>query len=161
MAREIVRLSEAYLDGTLKLSLAADNRALSLSGMLGGATAVLVGIGLTYLFRVPPIVPLGVMALCCGGIFFCALVCAVRSVRPRAFNILGTLRSNWSDAEIAGPLSDALMSLAEVYERQALENVATLSKNADRLALSLRLFTVAIPISALAGILTYGLMSNH
>jgi hypothetical protein len=52
------------------------------------------------------------------------------------------------------------MSQSKVYERQALENINTLSKNADRLALSLRLFTLALPISIFVGILTYGLISN-
>jgi hypothetical protein len=34
-AKEIVRLSELYLDGTLRLSLGADARAMQLSGILG------------------------------------------------------------------------------------------------------------------------------
>jgi hypothetical protein len=47
--REVIRLSELYLDGIIRFAIAADARGLSLSGMFAGATTALAAGGLTLL----------------------------------------------------------------------------------------------------------------
>jgi hypothetical protein len=157
VAKEVLRLNELYVDGTLRLSLAADSRALSISSMLAAASTLLVGYSASTLLALTTFdgqkVALGVAALWCGGMFATALVFSVRSVRPRAFNIAGNLRSGWSDAELRGSLVDALLSQASVYDSQARLNIQTLSSNAMLLKRALFLTTIAVPSSTVVGLL--------
>lgn len=155
MAREVLRLSELYVDGTLRLSIAADSRALSISGMLAAAATLITGYGASTLLALASFdrekVALGVAALLCGGMFAIALMFAVSSVRPRNFNICGNLKSSWSDEELRGSLVDALLSQAAVYEGQAARNNARLSQNAELLRKTLSLTAAAVPSAAFVG----------
>ena len=157
VAKEVLRLNELYVDGTLRLSLAADSRALSISSMLAAASTLIVGYGASTLLALTAFdyqkVALGVGALWCGGMFATALIFSVRSVRPRGFNIAGNLRSGWSDAELRGSLVDALLSQAAVYEGQAQLNIETLSSNATLLRRALFLTTIAVPSATAVGVL--------
>lgn len=157
VAREVLRLNELYVDGTLRLSLAADSRALSISSMLAAASTLLVGYGASTLLALAAFdrekVALGVAALWCGGMFAAALIFAVRSVRPRNFNITGNLKSGWSDTELRGSLVDALLSQASVYEGQARHNIRTLSGNATLLRAALLLTAFAVPSATVVGLL--------
>ncbi|MBR0873784.1 hypothetical protein JQ633_25730 [Bradyrhizobium tropiciagri] len=157
VAREVMRLNELYVDGTLRLSLAADSRALSISGMLAAASTLLVGYGASTLLAMTTIdnqkVALGVAALWCGGMFATALIFSVRSVRPRNFNITGNFKSSWSESELRGSLAEALLSQASVYENQARKNVQTLSLNAISLKKTLFLTAIAVPTATIVGLL--------
>jgi hypothetical protein len=159
-AREVVRLSELYIDGTLRLSLASDTRALQITNMLAAASTLLLGLGLANLLDQsnPVRLALGAASACCGLIFLIALLFSVRTIRPREFNIAGTLKGQWAPNELTGDLAQALMNQAKIYEDQALENIATLSRNAQNIRMALAIFVSAIPLSAAVGAITYGLL---
>jgi hypothetical protein len=159
-AKEVVRLSELYIDGTVRLSLAADTRALQISNMLAAASTLLLGFGLANVLDQsnPARLALAAASLSCGATFLAALLFSASTIRPREFNIGGTLRSQWSDAELRGNLAVALMSQADNYEGQALENIATLSQNAQHIRRALTIMVWAIPLSAAIGATTYGVL---
>jgi len=160
-AKEVIRLSELYLDGTLRLSLAADARAAQITNMLAGTATVLLGIGLVNLLDNVSAArtALGAASLCCGLLFLVALLYSARTIRPRQFNIGGTLRGQWSDDELVGDLALALINQARVYETQAYENIAILGRNAKRIHVCLTIFVAAIPVSAIVGAIVYGLIT--
>jgi len=164
VAKEVLRLSELYVDGTLRLSLAADGRALQISNMLAAASTLLVGYGLSNILGATSKdvqkISMGLAALSCGGIFATALIFSVRSVRPRSFNIGGNLRSSWSEEELRGSLVDAQLSQALLYEQQALRNNVMLQKNAEFITNSLRLTSVAVPIAATIGLVTFAVVRH-
>jgi hypothetical protein len=137
-AREVVRLSELYLEGTLRLSLAADTRALQITNMLAGAATLLLGLGLVNVLDQTNLarIALGAASLCGGVLFLTALLFSARTIRPREFNIVGTLRSNWSDKDLKGDLAQVLIDLSTLYETQARENIATLSHNAKHVKIA-------------------------
>ena len=156
-AREVVRLSELYMEGTLRLSLAADTRALQITNMLAGAATLLLGLGLVNMLDQTNSarIALGAASLCGGVLFLIALLFSVRTIRPREFNILGTLRSNWSDKDLKGDLAQVLIDLSAIYETQARENIATLSHNAEHIRTALAIFVAAIPLSTVLGVVIY------
>lgn len=149
MAREVVRLAELYLDGTLRLAIAADSRAMQLSGLTATAATALFGVGVTYASHnhAKDVVG-GIAAICAGAVFYVAAWCALRAASPRPFNVVGNLPSSWRPDELRSALPTVLLSQAEVYELEIQENLATLIANAKRTTLALRLVIFA-PASAL------------
>lgn len=66
-AKEVVRLSELYLDGTLKLAIAADARAMQIAGLSSAAATALSIVGFDYIVHPSRIdVSLGVSAFGAG-----------------------------------------------------------------------------------------------
>jgi hypothetical protein len=84
-----------------------------------------------------------------------ALFFALRAAKPRPFNIAGNFLSQWTETELHGGLSVALMSQAEVYDGQILENIAVLTKNASRVSVALRLMAAAPTAAILTGTAFY------
>jgi hypothetical protein len=154
-AKEIVRLSELYLDGTLRLSLGADARAMQLSGILGTLSTALVAAGIGALLgnnlnlidrnRWALAASLIAPAIC----FMAALAYSLNAAAPRGFYVAGNYFSLWSsDEDLYGPLARALIEQARVYEEQIDENTANLERRASRIKLALRFMWLA-PIAAM------------
>jgi hypothetical protein len=124
--REIVRLSELYLDGTIRLAIAADARALSLAGMFAGGTTALSAGGLALISSKglsPVTASLSGAALTASVALFVGLLNAVRAVQPMDFNVSGNYLDRWSsDADLSGPLCIAQLGQARVYQQQIDEN---------------------------------------
>jgi hypothetical protein len=153
-AREIVRLSELYLDGTVRLALNADTRATTLAGMLATLVVGTVAAGVALLFTGADISPVrfisGVALLTAAVISVTALWYAVRAAKPRPFNVAGnSLKLYSSDADLYGDLKITLMGQAEIYQEQIDENKLWLSQAANDLRISLSWISYVLPLSAL------------
>lgn len=124
--REIIRLSELYLDGTIRLAIAADARALSLAGMFAGGTTALSAAGLALISSKGLsflTASLAGAALSAGVALSFGLWSAVRAVQPMDFNVAGNYLDRWSsEADLSGPLSIAQLGQAEIYQEQINEN---------------------------------------
>ena len=94
-------------------------------------------------------------AISCACMFTLALILAVSTLKPRRVCVPGNLKQCWSDAEIDGPLKDALLSQAEIYDRQAQKNIEMLSSNASWIRYALNTVVAALPISAIVGLLIF------
>jgi hypothetical protein len=124
--REVVRLSELYLDGTIRLAIAADARALSLAGMFAGGTTALTAGGLALISSNELSLvkaSLAGAALTAGAALFFGLWTAIRAVRPMDFNVAGNYLERWnSEDDLGGPLCLAQLGQARVYQQQIDEN---------------------------------------
>lgn len=147
-AREVVRMSELYLDGTVRASAAKDSRAMSLAAMSATGSTALLGIGLNYLLKTNLSkldLALGWGAIYAGLILLAALLLALRAASPRPLTLPGTKLSLWTEDELSGKnLSDVLIEQARNYESHIDHNVKTLAKNARRLQYAMIAILLAI-----------------
>lgn len=151
--REIIRLSELYLDGTIRFAIAADARALSLAGMFAGATTALAAGGLALLFAQGlslVTVSAAAAALTASAGLFIGLWNAVRAVRPMDFNVAGNYLDRWnSEADLSGPLSVARLGQAQIYQEQINENRAALTQATNSIETALQALKWT-PVAAVA-----------
>jgi hypothetical protein len=159
-AKEIVRLSELYIDGTLRMSLAGDSRAMQLSGVLAASSTALLVASIGFIFRSAPIDPryfaTGIALIVAAIFFMLALANSLAAASPRHFNVGGNYLDHWSsDEDLYGPLSNALVGQAGVYRDQIKENKDILRKRAGRISTALWLIGLAPVLAFGAGGLTY------
>jgi len=151
--REVIRLSELYLDGTIRFAIAADARAQALAGMFAGATTALAAGGLTLLLAQGLSlirVSLAAAALAASASIFLGLWNAVRAVRPVDFNVAGNYLDRWnSEADLCGPIYKAQIGQAEVYQEQINENRKVLLQTTKDIEAALEVLKWT-PIVALA-----------
>lgn len=110
-AKEIVRVSELHLDGTIRLSIAADARALSVSSLTAAGSTALLGFGLNSILKPTPShneVALGSTPLLAGVLMVAALIFALRAAQARPFYVSRNVISQWSDDERFGDLAPVL-----------------------------------------------------
>ena len=155
-AKEVVRLSELYLDGTLKLAIAADSRAMQIAGLSSAAATALSIFGFNYIVHPSRIdVSLGVSAFSAGLAFYAALFYALWAAQPRDFNVGGNIYTNWSKAELEGGLTEPLIAQAKGYDRKIRENINILSNNTGKIKRSLGFIASAPMCALLSGIIAY------
>jgi hypothetical protein len=149
-AREVVRMSEAYIDATLRLSLASDSRAMQLSGITAAASTALLVFGLNNINKAsPPGDLLATASFTASALFFASSLFALSVASPKAMGVAGTTYDNWSKDELTGDLVTPLLSQARVYAKQANENLMVLKRNAKRTRFALAILG-ATPIVAAA-----------
>jgi hypothetical protein len=159
-AKEIVRLSELYIDGTIRLSLAADSRAMQLSGVLSASSTASAIASIGFLLQDKPIdrnhFVVGISLLIAAISFMLALNFSLRAAAPRNFNISGNYFKEWSsDRDLYGPLSNALIGQASIYQEQIDENKATLNNRASKISSALKLIGFAPLLALVAGVVAY------
>lgn len=160
-AKEVVRMSEAYIDATLRISIAADSRAMQLSGMAATASTGLLVFGLTSLYNwTTPNDIFATASFTASGLFFLALIFALSAASPRAMGVAGTVIDNWSPKELTGCLVEPLISQARVYSKQATENLIVLQRNARRIRTTLIILGATPLLSAAAAWLRYAYLQN-
>ena len=131
--REVIRLSELYLDGTIRFAIAADARALSLAGMLAGATTALAAGGITLLFTQGfSLITAALAAAAFTGSagWIVGLWYAVGAVSTIEFNVAGNFLApidspdeGWNSTnDLSDPLSVAQLGQARIYQEQIGEN---------------------------------------
>ena len=159
-ARELIRLSELYIDGLMRFSIAADARASSLSGILASAATALITAGLTLVFAdllpTPISKALASSAFASSLLFYLALCFCISAARPRAFHVAGNYLQHWSTEEdLYNDLKTALVEQVKMYDEQIKENQHTLQKNADKINVALY-FILATPfISLIVGVAVF------
>ena len=137
--REIIRNSESYLSAQLTSAIAADQRALAMSGYLSAAVVVLVGGAAGLALASEPNYLLSAVTFCTAAILFLALNLAIKSARPSNFEFPGNIASSWSQDIAEGkPLSRSLAEQCEHYDGMALANNELMQKNAKSLGYATR-----------------------
>lgn len=154
--KEVIRMSEAYIDGTLKISIASDTRAMQLSAMTAAASTALLVFGLDNLVD-PTTTTYSVPSACFSSavVLIAALFSALSAAKPRNFAIPGTVLKNWGDEEREGDLRLALWGQAMHYSEMATENLEVLARNSKKIKAALKLLAAAPVVGALAAAVTY------
>lgn len=143
LLKHIVRDSESYIEDQLKCALAADQRAIQVSGFLV-ATIIALTAGAYTLLRTEPNV-LGYALLILVAALCCSLACALHSTAPVSFNYRGSTPSDWT-ADIANkkPLVECLSEQLIHYQEMITENSSTLKRNAKLAKWAYRLIQISI-----------------
>ncbi len=102
---KIIDEGEKKLDAQLVTANAADQRALSFSGFLIGASTAVVGAAIALTISKEPHPLLIVIAFLYAGCLLYATYLAVHSFRPKAFSFPGNLPENWFSDQWNFPVS--------------------------------------------------------
>jgi len=135
-SKEIIRGAEAYLDGQLKIAIAADHRASSLAGMYAAATTALVAAVVTLSnstwstsVRVPLAVGGGIAAL----LFLTGAWLCLQAVMPVQFSLPGFEPDNLDGEIKAGKkLHDCRGELARHLQDHIDSNHQAIKSNANK-----------------------------
>ncbi|MEN2980961.1 hypothetical protein P7L78_19000 [Tistrella bauzanensis] len=152
--REIIREAESYLAAQLAAGVAADQRALALSGMLAAASAVIASGGISLLVGMEKDFILGSLAMAVAFGFIMAMLFSIISAAPRVFNFVGTFPSNWvDDIERNINLSESLAEQAGHYDNILKQNNEILRKNGKMMRWSIWVAWSSIVIGFFSGCL--------
>jgi hypothetical protein len=159
IAKEIVRLSELYIDASLRVSLAAETRAMQLSGFLSAASTALIVASIGFLFsnqidrgRFSVGVALFIAAL----LFAIALIYSLSSAHQRGINVGGNYLSRWSsEQDLHGPLAKSLIDQARIYEEQIFETMTVLRSRDSEIRTAIKLMAFTPLLSFVSGVTAY------
>jgi hypothetical protein len=156
MAKLILKQGEIHLDCQLRISLAADQRAMVTGGILAAFAASVIAASLnTWGATHNPdllVLQLGLaVALLFGAVY------SVRAARPVPFCHAGSEPLKWWDFRESENLAQAIGGEAENYQFRIETNNAILKRNAKRFARGLHL-ALASPIIAVATWSAYRLL---
>ncbi|MBV9783524.1 MAG: hypothetical protein JO264_06855 [Acidisphaera sp.] len=158
-AQEIVRLSELYLDGLMRVTIAQDGKAASLAGILATASIALFGASAGLLLASPlpgRNIVLGAGLLATGLCLFAGAIGAIVAMRPRPFYVAGNYLREWSAPEdLYGDLVAARMTQARIYQEQIDENLAVLDEATGHLHQAMRFIFVAPFAGVTIGVMAY------
>jgi hypothetical protein len=136
LLRDIVSSAEVRLQAQLTTSVAADQRALVLAGLLVPTIAVLVGAATAMLLANPPQKFVGTVAFFASVGLFVSLVLTILAARPAMWNYPGTKPASWlSDISANKDEEDSLAALAADLQRKITDNAA-MARNKALLVLS-------------------------
>ncbi|WP_155804508.1 hypothetical protein [Magnetospirillum fulvum] len=144
--REILREAELYISAQVQLSIAADQRAVTVSGAIATILTAITAAGLAAFLSSSPNFDIVYAATVSGTIMMIALCCAIYAARPVPFRPPGNCPEMWYDDDFGVKINIQLGHQAEIYNAFIKENNATLARNAVWIRLSLFL-TVAAPIA--------------
>lgn len=154
-AKEVVRMSEAYIDAILQISISADSRAMQLSSVIAATSTGLLVFGLGSSSEKIAGDVFATASFTASGLFFLALLFSLLAASPRAMGVSGTIINNWSMDELTGDLTEPLVSQAKIYAKHANENMEILKQNANRIRIALIILGATPLISAIAASLRY------
>ncbi|WP_158929722.1 hypothetical protein [Acidisphaera sp. S103] len=155
-AREVLRLSEVYLDSTTKFAIASDARAVTLSTMMATLMTATAAVG-AAIIALPPEHRttftrfLWVALLSASACYLMALIKATNAARPETFDVPGNYLSSFTDADLQGEPKALLIAQAEIYEYQIGLNNARLQANAESLRAALGWVKFSPFVAAIAG----------
>lgn len=139
----IIRDCESYIDDQLKCALAADQRAINISGFLVATIIALSAGAYTLLRNEGSLLGYGVIFLI---IALCtALLLALRSAVPVPFNYRGSTPENWKEDLVnCKSRGDCLEEQITHYDAMIKENTVTLDKNAQLIKRSYQIIQYAL-----------------
>jgi hypothetical protein len=131
---------------------------MQLSAALSASSTTLVvgGIGLLSAYQSGQTGRWGAVLACAllaaAPFFLISLFKSLQAAQPREFNVVGNTLREWeNDDDLYGSdLAASLVGQARVYQNQVDENIAILSRNAQRVTLALRTLLFS-PLAALIG----------
>lgn len=151
LLREIIASAEVRLQSQLTASLAADQRALVLSGFLVPTIAALVGGAAALFLQKPSEDFLGLVALLSALGLFVSLSLTIYAARPVPWCFPGTQPSSWlGDIESRKSESVWLGELAEDADRKANENSDLMAANARCVRWALYIVAAVLLIAGIA-----------
>lgn len=154
--QEVIREAEAYLSAQLTCAVAADQRAVTLSGALATIATALFGVGLAALSQDKPSHMVGWAAVVSGALYIAALVFAVWASRPVSFSYVGNTPENWDkEADLYGSLTTALYQQAGYYTSHIKSNDAVMRKNARLIQCALWLSICAPVVGVIVGLVVH------
>lgn len=158
-ARELVRLSELYLDSTVRLAMAADARAMSLTGMLVTASTALIAAGFTLLFYQQTLSRINfTLGLAAFGAALCLLGGvwqAISAAKPGQFSVGGNYLRSWDDDDLYGDLIGPVLDQAGIYQEKIDTNLLRLRNGASRLGRALSFVMATPPCAIVFGLCAY------
>jgi hypothetical protein len=137
-AREVLRLTELYLDGTVRYALASDARAATLCAAMATlmTAAAAVGAALLALPKgplTPVVLFLATASVVTSLCFLMALWSASTAAQPAEFDIPGNRRESFTDGDLDGDHATLLLAQAGIYEVQIGLNAERLRQSARHL----------------------------
>jgi hypothetical protein len=137
-AREVLRLTELYLEGTVRYALASDARAATLCAAMATlmTAAAAVGAALLALPKgplTPAVLFLATASVVTSLCFLMALWSASTSARPAEFDIPGNRRASFTDGDLDGDHAALLLAQAGIYDEQIGLNAERLRQSARHL----------------------------
>lgn len=155
-AREVLRLSEVYLDSTTKFAIASDARAVTLSTMMATLMTATAAVGAAVIalpsdHRTKFTLFLWVALLSASACFLMAVIKATNAAQPQAFDVPGNYLSSFTQDDLAGCPTALLIEQAEIYERQINLNNDRLQVNADSLRAALAWVKFSPFVAVIAG----------
>ena len=132
LARTVFRQGELRLGTQLTLALAADQRAITLTGVFIAAATAAVGVGIGFLGAATPNFPIGAGGLVMGAMLLRAAYDCMQSARPIKFRVVGNRPDNWWEDGVESQICSALWLN---YRRNfAVERLSALHQRANILA---------------------------
>jgi hypothetical protein len=158
--REVLRLTEAYLNGTAAFAVAADARATNLSTMTatlmtGTAAVGAAVIALPKENHTQFTFVVAVAALAASVCFAVALLKAVSAAKPQPFDVAGNYPDCFTAADLYGDPKALLLEQVRIYQKQINNNNARLHESAAAIEASLSLLRWAPIVAVLAGVIAY------
>jgi hypothetical protein len=148
LIREARRNGETYLSTQIELALAADQRAMTLGGILAATSSIVLGFALSGLSSSSATFFALVLSLALA--ISCAL--AFYSARPAAISPPGNLPSGWyEDISQNTPLAAALLEDLAVIQRSIEKNSRLIEGNARWLRAALIIAAMAVIFTPIIG----------
>lgn len=149
--KEIIREAESYLGAQLTAGIAANARAMSLTGFLATVTLVLAGATTNVLLMATPRLALGAV---CGGVslgLLAATWLAIQAAQPTRFWYVGNSPRGWvSDLKAGKSFQTSLAEMAVFYADMIADNGECMARSDLRINLAMK--------SAWAVVMTGGMM---
>jgi hypothetical protein len=164
--REVLRLSESYLDGTAKFAVAADARAMNLALMMATLMTAAAAVG-AAIIALPADHPskftffVAVAALAASVCFAIALLMAASAARPQPFDVPGNGFDSFTPADLYGDPKALLLEQARIYQRQINNNMVRLKESAAAINAALKWLRWAPLVAVLVGLIAFAVRYPH
>jgi hypothetical protein len=162
-AREVLRLSELYLDNTTKFAIASDARAVTLSTVMATLMTATAAVG-AAIVALPPeyhskfTLFISVVSIASSFCFMMALIQASKAGQPEEFDVPGNYFSSFTEGDLCGDPRTLLIAQARVYERQIHLNKERLKVSAKVLQAALAWVKFSPVVALLAGVIALAVL---
>jgi hypothetical protein len=148
---EMLREAELHLASQQAVALAADQRALTLTGYLSAAAIVLVGSASSFILAAGLNIALGAICLLVGGALLVAVGLAVRAAAPSDFDFAGSSPADWVvDVETEMSLRSSLAAQCQNHAEAISDNHTRMRRNARLLWLAIKVSFGAVIVGSVA-----------
>ena len=163
-AREVLRLSELYLDNTTKFAVASDARAVTLSTTMATLMAAAAAVGAAIVALPPEYHSKFTMLVLVASItfsfcFMMGLIQASKAGQPGEFDVPGNYFSSFTEGDLCGDPRALLIEQARVYEQQIELNKERLMVSAKTLQAALAWIKFSPLVALLAGAIALAVRS--
>ncbi|WAJ27538.1 hypothetical protein [Antarcticirhabdus aurantiaca] len=156
--REMLREAEVHLASQQTVALAADQRAMTITGFFAAAAVVLIGGASGYAIGDKPNVALSVICILVAAALLGAIWFAVRAAAPAGFDFAGSSPADWvRDIEARKPLNESLAEMCAHFADSIDANHKRMEANAKRLWTAIWIAFGALGVGGAAFILTLAL----